>query len=152
MEMWKKNITLCLLFMFFILSGCKKSEVDTRRFMKQGRWGVTQLEIGTTSYSMFPKWEIEHSNDSQELTPGTWIHDDGTQASFHWRFNYFSGTFSIAIDKNVEQSIEQKAYQQCKNLSGDYEVITDKKNLFEFQSTETCGYPGMRVFIAIEPL
>jgi len=138
--------------MFFFLLGCKKSEVDTRRFMKQGRWGVTQLEIGSTTYSMFPKWEVEKSEDSQTLTPGTWIHDDGTQADFSWRFNYFSGTFSLVIAKNVEQNVEEKAYQQCNNLSGDYEVITDKKNLFEFQSTETVGYPGVRVFIAIEPL
>ena len=152
MELWRKYTALCLLFLFFSLSACKKSEVDTRRFMKQGRWGVTQLEIGSTSFSMFPKWEIEHSEDATLLTPGTWIHDDGTQAKFCWRFNYFSGTFTMALDKNVVQSIEEKAYQQCKNLSGDYEVITDKRNLFEFQSTETVGYPGVRVFIAIEPL
>jgi hypothetical protein len=152
MKKWRSHIAFCLLPMFFFLLGCKKPEMNTRKFMDHGRWGVTQLEIGSTSFSMFPKWEIQQSSDSRAFTPGTWIHDDGTQAAFCWKFDQYSGKFNIMINKSVEQTIEQKAYQQCNNLSGEYLVVTDKRNLFEFQSTETLGYPGTNVFIQLKPL
>ncbi len=151
--MGRKQLHMMLIglgLMFFIAS-CTKSKVDTRRFMKQGRWMVTELNIGSNSSSSHPIWEIEKSEDSQEFTAGTWLHNDGSSAKFKWRFNYFEGGFSFFVNENVNQEEDTKAFMQCKNLSGDYVILEDKPKLFQFQSISTHGYLEKPVFIQLEP-
>jgi len=129
-----------------------KSEVNANRLMKKGRWMVTQLDIGTNEVSILPKWDIGDQADPKAFAPATWIHYDGSEAAFKWRFDYYEGTFTFLLDQSVTQDDSQKAYIQCNNLSGSYEILTDKKNLFEFQSLETNGYQGVNVFIQLQPL
>lgn len=138
--------------LMFFGTSCTKSKVDTRRFMKQGRWMVTELNIGSNTSSSKPSWQIDKSNDSQEFTGGTWIHDDGSTAEFKWRFNYFEGGFSFYAVEDADQGEPNKALIQCDNLAGDYQVIEDKSKLFQFQSIQTNGYLESSVFIQIEPL
>lgn len=135
-----------------LIGACTKSEVRTKRFIKQGRWQMTQLTIGSDDISMLPKWNITNTPEDKEFVPATWTHADGSECIFKWRFDYYQGSFSFQIDESVEQDDAAKAYVQCENLSGTYEILTDKRKLFEYQSTETNGYPGLTVFIRIEPL
>ena len=43
---------------------------------------VTELTIGSNTSSSKPSWEIEKSEDSQQFTPGTWHHNNGSTAKF----------------------------------------------------------------------
>ena len=145
------HIMIIGLGLVFAGGSCTKSKMDTRRFMKHGRWMVTELNIGSNTSSSKPFWDIEKSNDNREFTAGTWIHNDGSSAKFKWRFNYFEGGFSFYADDEVGQEESSKAFMQCESLSGDYTIIEDKSKLFQFQSITTSGYLETTVFIQIEP-
>lgn len=151
--MGEKQLHMMIIGLVLMFTGtaCTKSKVDTRRFMKQGRWMVTELTIGSNTSSSKPSWDIEKSEDSQEFTGGTWHHSDGSTAKFKWRFNYFEGGFSFYTDGAAEQEESSKAFMQCDNLSGDYIILEDKMKLFQFQSKKTNGYLQTPVFIQIEP-
>lgn len=152
--MEKKKIyrLVLVLALGVLLIACTKSEVRSKKLIKQGRWMMTQLEIGSNNVINLPHWDLESVEDTKQFAPGTWFHYDGSEAAFNWRFDYYEGTFSFKIDQSVEQDHMSKAYIQCENLSGAYTIITDKSNLFEFESTETYGYASVRVFIQIQPL
>lgn len=132
--------------------GCTKSETRTKRLLKQGRWMFTELEIGSNSNSLLPKWDIKEEPLEKDFAQATWTHYDGSSCKFLWRFDYYSGTFSFQIDDSVSQDDSAKAFIQCSNLSGSYFILNDKRNLFEFESFETQGYPGIRVYIKMEPI
>ena len=142
--------TYCL-SLILLSTACVKSEVNTKNLGKHGRWTVTILNLGTNSNVPLPTFIFEESVDPEALTPGTWIHNDNTQAAFRWRFNYFAGTFSLLINPNIEQDEMTKAFVQCNNLSGEYNIITDKRNFFEFESVNTNGYGSIPVFIQMQP-
>lgn len=152
--MAKKRIyrLLMVLALGVLLIACTKSEVRSKKLIKQGRWMLTQMDLGTNQVINLPHWDLESVDDPKEYAPGTWSHYDGSAAAFNWRFDYYEGTFSFKTDESVEQDEMSKAFIQCKNLSGAYAVITEKKKLFEFESTETFGYSGVKVFIQIQPL
>lgn len=146
------NIRLFLFAVLVILAGCDKSVVDTKKLTKKGRWMVTQIEIGSNLNSALPVLDFQDSEDPNEFSVGTWIHEDNSEAIFKWRFNYFEGTFSLIWDEPFYEGEPSKAQLQCSNLSGHYEIITDKSKLFEFSSETTKQYPGVRVFIQMVPL
>ncbi|OIQ35933.1 MAG: hypothetical protein BM555_03740 [Crocinitomix sp. MedPE-SWsnd] len=139
------------LLLVLLSTSCTKSEVNTKNLGKQGRWMVTVLNIGSNTNVQLPTFVFQPSEDPEVLTDGTWIHNDNSQAALRWRFNYYAGTFSILINENVEQDETSKAFVQCNNLSGEYNIITEKKKLFEFESMTTNGYGSIPVFIQIQP-
>jgi hypothetical protein len=152
-EMANKNtyrfVLAFLLMILFI--GCTKSDVRSKKLIKKGRWIVTQLDIGTNEVTLIPKWYFPTSPEDKQFATATWTHFNSSTAEFRWRFDYYEGTFTFMIDQSVSQDESTKAYIQCDNLSGSYTILTDKSKLFEFESTETMGYPGVSVFIQIQP-
>ena len=152
--MEKKRIyQLVLVFLLLgTVIGCSKTQVRTNKLVKQGRWVFTELEIGNTIVTQYPKWNLPVAPEDKEFVQGTWTHANGSACKFKWRFDYYEGTFSFLIDPAVTQDESSKAYTQCNNLSGSYAVITEKNKLFEFESDNTLGYPGVTVFIQIQPL
>ncbi|MEX1001671.1 MAG: hypothetical protein WDZ35_06110 [Crocinitomicaceae bacterium] len=130
---------------------CRKSEVNTNRLSKQGEWQVTELTVGTNVHSALPRWDIGEAPDDKEFATAIWKHSTGSTAPFLWRFNYYEGTFSFLIDPHEASDETSKAYIQCDNLSGEYNILTDKRKLFEFESIETKGYGTVTVFIRLEP-
>ena len=152
MEKRRAYRVVCWVLFTVLISSCQKNEVDTNRFVKQGRWQMTILQIGTNGNSMLPKWEIDPSDDPLQYGTGTWIHKDGSRAQFKWIFEHYDYTFTFYPVNSAEQDASCKAYLQCSNLAGTYDIITDKNKLFEFESYETDGYPGISVFIQLKPL
>lgn len=140
-----------ILLVVFTALGCSKPKMNSRIFGKQGDWKVTLLDINGNSTSTLPSWKVEESKDVHVFTKGVWKHEDGSTAQFKWRFNYYLGSFSFAINDTVPQEDNSKAFIQCSNLSGEYSIITDKRKLFEFESISTNGYGNQAVFIQLEP-
>ncbi|UKN01417.1 hypothetical protein K6119_16955 [Paracrocinitomix mangrovi] len=148
----KRTYPIAMAIMFILLlASCTKTQTRTNKFMKQGRWQLTALSIGTNDITLLPSWDIGESNDSKAFSPAVWNHYDGSKSNFSWRFNYNGGTFTFQANEQPTGDNPPKANIQCNNLAGTYQVITEKKNLFEFESTETVGYPGVSVYIRMEP-
>ncbi|MBD3636394.1 MAG: hypothetical protein HUJ25_03555 [Crocinitomicaceae bacterium] len=142
---------LATLFFGFI-TACTKTEMRTNKLVKQGRWMVTELEIGTNSISVLPKWNLPTEPLDNQYATGMWTHADGSQVDFKWKFDQYDGTFTFIVDPALSPDSSEKAYVQCNNLAGTYTVLTDKKKLFEFESNSTNGYGTLPVYIKIEPL
>ena len=136
---------------FLVLASCAKSKVNTNHLGKQGKWSVNVLDLGLNSNSPLPRLKFEESIDPEIYTAGVWKHEDHSEATFKWRFNYFSGSFTLMIDETAAQDVESKAFLQCSNLSGEYFILTEKKKLFEFEAISTKGYGEIPVFIQLIP-
>lgn len=130
------------------LAGCDKTETAAKKLMKEGRWVVTEISVGTTMVDKLPKWAI-HTCENAVGCSGTWEHPVGTTAGFQWEFSNFSGTFSFYPDQLTSETVSM-AYSQCFNFSGEYNVIKSKRDSFHFESTQTAGYPGKMVTIRLE--
>jgi hypothetical protein len=144
-----KKITILVVLTVISLSfnACTKVEKQApNHFVKKSSWSVTKLTIGNDNIESLPKWDLE----TEETGKAIWCHAGGTYSSFFWSFSKNFNTFEFYVDVNDPANKINQAYKQCENLSGKYKVITDKKNLFEFESFETKGYVGPRVYIKIE--
>ena len=152
MKIKRKYRLIIVVLLLGFIGACTKSVVRANKLTKQQRWVFTQLDIGSTKVTQFPKWDLPNEPIDKEFVQGTWTHHDGSSCKFLWRFDYYEGTFSFKVDANVSQDENAKAYLQCNNLSGSYKVITEKNKLFEFETYEAKSYQGVRVFIQIQPL
>lgn len=152
MKTWWRYRVVLLILLFGLLIACSKSEVRAKKLTGQDRWIFTELRIGNSTISQFPKWKLPNEPLDKEFVQGVWTHYDGSSCSFLWRFDYYEGSFSFMPDPAVIQDPNDKAYIQCDNLSGSYIVLTEKKKLFEFETLEASGYPGVNIFIQIQPL
>jgi len=144
-----KNFAILIIITAFSLSfnACTKVEKQApNNFIKKSEWKVTSLMIGNDVIPSNPIWDI----GTDESGKAIWNHAGGTHASFYWSFSNNYNTFEFYVDANDPANKINQAYKQCENLSGKYRVITNKKNLFEFESNETYGYVGPRVYIKIE--
>ncbi|MCB9224826.1 MAG: hypothetical protein R2780_14410 [Crocinitomicaceae bacterium] len=148
----KRTYQWVCMVLFSLLISCQKHEVNTNKFGKQSRWQVTTIQIGSNGNSVLPKWEVSPSENAEEYGSAVWVHMDGSRSTFKWIFKHYQNAFVFFPDNSVEQDVGCKAYLQCSNLSGEYKIITDKSKMFEFESLETSGYPGISVFIQIQPM
>jgi hypothetical protein len=144
-----KKITILVVLSVFSLSfnACIKVEKQApNHFIKKSNWSVTKLTIGNDVIESLPKWNLSTEEDGKAI----WFHAGGSQSNFFWSFSKNFNSFEFYVDVNDPANKINQAYKQCENLSGKYKVITNKKNLFEFESNETNGYIGPRVYIKIE--
>ncbi len=144
-----KNFTILLIISVFSLSfnACTKVEKQApNHFIKKTSWSVTKLTIGNDNIESLPKWDLA----TDETGKAIWNHAGGSHSNFYWSFSKNYNTFEFYVDVNDPANKINQAYKQCENLSGKYKVLTNKKNLFEFESYETTGYVGPRVYIKIE--
>lgn len=144
-----KNFTILLVLSAFSLSFNACTKVDKQapnHFIKKTEWTVTQLTIGNDDISSLPKWDL----NTDESGKAVWYHAGGSHSNFYWSFSKNNNSFTFSVDVNDPSNKINQAYKQCENLSGKYKVLTNKKGLFEFESYETIGYVGPRVYIRIE--
>jgi hypothetical protein len=142
--MWKINSLILVLTI--AISSCTKVEKQApNNFIKKDNWSVTKLTIGHDDINSLPTWNLETETDGMAI----WHHSGNSNATFFWSFSKNFNTFSFYVDADPANKINQ-AYKQCQNLSGTYSVLTNKKGLFEFESYDTYGYKGPRVYIKIE--
>lgn len=128
-----------------LLNSCEKVEkIGPNNFTSKTNWSVTEISIGGDLLTTLPKWEISTSTSSE------WCHEGGTCAKFYWNFSQNNHYFEFNLDKNDPDNKVNAAYKQCDNLAGKYSVMTSKKSIFEFETNETNGYVGPRVYIKIE--
>ncbi|MEX1003668.1 MAG: hypothetical protein WDZ35_16230 [Crocinitomicaceae bacterium] len=144
------SFLLALLFFGFI-TACTKSEIRTNKLVKQGQWVVAELKIGTNNITSLPRWNLPTAPLDNEFATGIWAHSNGSQVDFNWQFDNSTGTFTFMPDPAVSTDNSDRAYVQCNNLAGTYTVLTEKKDLFEFESSEAKGYTGLVVYIRLEP-
>lgn len=148
MEKTKYYILLWLTGLFFIVSSCDKTQIAGKRFIKEGRWCVTELTAGTTSFTKLPKWSISACENQEEYCTAIWEHQGGSTTTFFWKFYNIGGNFSLFVDPG-ETDTGTMAYSQCRNFSGEYKVIENNRNGFQFESEESVGYPGKLVKIVL---
>lgn len=128
-----------------LLNSCTKVEkIGPNNFTKKTNWQVTELSIGGTQMEVLPEWEINTTTSS------VWCHQGGTCANFYWVFSQNNNYFEFYLDQDDPDNKINAAYKQCDNLAGKYLVLTSKKDLFEFETNETNGYIGPRVYIRVE--
>jgi len=142
---------LLFLGLLIIISSCNKVEKTVpRHFAEKPNWSFTELTIGYDKIESHPSWEIEYQPNHNGYMNGTWIHANGTKNYFEWKFSTNYAKFEFKVKPLQYNEKESAAYYQCYNLSGTYKVLTNKKNLYEFESNHTNGYIGPRVYIKIE--
>lgn len=138
-----------LFIMIVVFAGCDKTERATKKFFKEGRWTVTSLTAGTTSFTKLPKWQVFPCTEYMDTCDANWEHPNGSSNNFYWEFYNLGGNFDL-ITKTEFVDTTTMAFAQCKNFSGEYKVIDKRMNGFTFESEETFGYPGKLVTIVIE--
>ena len=127
------------------LSSCEKVEkIGPNDFTSKTNWQVTEISIDGDLMTTLPLWEINTTTSS------AWCHEGGTCAKFYWVFSQNNHYFEFYLDDNDPDNKINSAYKQCDNLAGKYSVLTAKKNMFEFETNQTNGYVGPRVYIKIE--
>jgi len=144
-----KRITILVVLLIISLSfsACTKVEKQApNHFIKKSSWSATKLTIGYDEIESLPKWDLA----TGEIGKAIWNHAGGSHSRFYWSFSKKFNNFEFYVDVNDPANKINQAYKQCQNLSGKYKVITNNKNLFEFESYETTGYVGPRVYIKIE--
>ncbi|MGV6860200.1 MAG: hypothetical protein ACWA41_00420 [Putridiphycobacter sp.] len=141
----KKGL-LTLLVIGAWLSACTKVEKQApNNFVRQNVWEIMSLTIGGDEIPSHPTWDLS----TEESGVAIWQHAGGTHARFYWSFSPNYNAFEFHVDQSPENKVNQ-AFKQCDNLSGKYKVLTNKKGLFEFESYETKGYVGPRVYLKME--
>lgn len=140
-----------LLILILLLVGCKKYEMDSNRFAKQGSWEFSELLIDDNNVSALPRWHVEKPVKAGEFATGIWMHHNGSSAQFLWRFENYSRSFEFELVKEEGDDSVSKACLQCANLAGKYTILSNKKKLYEFQSIQTNGYGELPVFIQLKP-
>lgn len=142
---------LLFLGLLIITSSCNKVEKTVpRHFAEKPNWSFTELTIGYDKIESHPNWEIQYQPDQNGYMDGTWFHASGSKSYFNWKFSTNYSKFEFKVKPLQYNEKESPAYYQCYNLSGTYTVITNKKGLFEFESNQTNGYIGPRIYIKIE--
>ena len=128
-----------------LLNSCEKVEkIGPNDFTSKTSWQVTEISIGGDLLTSLPQWEISKTESS------IWCHTGGTCANFYYVFSQNNNFFEFYLDSDDPDNKVNSAYKQCDNLSGKYRVMTSKKDVFEFETNETVGYVGPRVYIRIE--
>ncbi len=139
------SIFLILSLGMVLFHSCEKVERQApNNFTKKSIWKVTEISIGYDNVLALPEWEINTETSS------VWCHDGGTCATFYWNFSSNYNSFNFYLDTNDPENKMNMAYKQCENLSGTYDVIISKKDLYEFETNERVGYVGPKVYIRIE--
>ena len=131
------------------ITSCDKNERTYQRF--EGRWTVTELTAGTTSYTKLPKWQLNACDNHEQHCTATWEHQNGSSATFYWRFTNMGGDFDFFADTMVSDT-QSMAFSQCYNFSGQYDVVEDKRKRFRLESYATTGYPDVLVTILLEKI
>lgn len=127
------------------LNSCEKVEkIGPNSFTSKSTWQVSEISIDGDLITTLPRWEINTSTSS------VWCHEGGTCAKFYWVFSQNNHYFEFYLDDNDPDNKINSAYQQCHNLAGKYSVMTSKNSMFEFETNQTNGYVGPRVYIRIE--
>jgi len=149
--MGRRNILPIIgtMLLFLVMAGCDKTERKTKKFIKEGRWHITELTAGTTIISDLPKWDIYACENHEEYCTGKWNHPNGSSTNFFWKFYNIGGNFIFMAD-SLESEKGTMAYAQCLNFSGDYKAKKSKAHEFHFESLASCGYPGKLVTILME--
>ena len=128
-----------------LLNSCQKfDKLGPNNFTKKSTWQVTEITIGGDLLTSLPQWKISTTESS------IWCHNNGTCTNFSWVFSQNNNFFEFFLDNNDSYDDVNSANKQCDNLSGIYHVMTSKKNMFEFETNETLGYIGPRVYIRVE--
>lgn len=156
----KKFKALRLFFIIAIVSigiatSCNKTKSTSKRFIKAGEWTITELSVDGVNEDELPTWEIEDCDIYNESCYGEWMSEEGGHADFIWQFREKANTFEISYQAEADESHEhdhasEEVAEQAYNFSGEYEVVTRKKDEMEFTSENTLGYPGQTVVIKIE--
>ena len=149
METKKINLILGSAVALLLTSACDKNERAYKHFMDEGRWVVTELTAGTTSFTKLPKWQITPCEDHTTYCLAKWEHQNGSSANFYWRFTNLGGDFDFYVDP-MESDTQTMAFSQCANFSGAYDVIESGRKRFKLQSEKTTGYPDKLVIIQLE--
>ena len=152
----KKNKLLFLSAILFAFTffACNKSKKFSNRLIKAGEWHVVELSVDGVNEAELPEWHIEDCDIYEESCFGEWENAEGGHAEFIWQFNEKGKTFIISRQEgeheHTHDHASEEANEQCLNFSGNYEVITHRKNEMEFKSSTTYGYNGKTVIIKIE--
>jgi len=131
------------------LTACDKNERAYKHFIDEGRWVITELSAGTTSYTKLPKWQIYPCDNHENFCQASWEHQNGSITDFNWRFTNMGGDFQFYVDP-LESDTQTMAFSQCLNFSGSYDVVENKRKRFRFESYATTGYPEKLVIIQLE--
>ena len=149
MEKGKTYFVMSFLALILLFGSCTKVEKTSRKFMKEGRWCFTDLEVNGDVIDNLAKWDVYSSEEEDAFNYGTWIHSNGSTAEFLWEFNKYSGDLQFLLSPEVKYD-SNKASLQCSNLTGEYAVLSNSSNLFEFESYSTTGFSGTQVYIKME--
>lgn len=149
MERWANNI-LSVVFIFALTTflSCDKTKSAQKKFMKEGRWVVTEITAGNTNVDKLPNLDIHTCDDQTKFCTGLWRHPFGTNCTFNWKFSNLGGEFEFYTD-SLSADTESMAFSQCSNFSGLYKVKKTKRNQFHFESKATQGYPGTIVSLLL---
>ena len=150
MERWaKQTLSLVFILAVLILVGCDKTKSAQKKFMKEGRWVVTEISTDNYSVDKLPNLDINTCDDQTQFCTGVWRHPLGSNCTFNWKFSNLGGDFEYYVD-SLNNEPESMAYSQCSNFSGVYKVKKSKRNQFHFESKTTKGYPGIVVTLLLE--
>lgn len=150
----KKIIGITALIILIGLSSCNKTKTTAKRFMKAGKWEVSELSVDATNEDELPTWEIGDCDIYKESCFGKWENEEGGQTNFVWQFSEKANTFEISHQIIGEVDEEDHPFQdvadQAYKFSGVYNVEKRKKDNMIFTSSQTVGFPNQNVKIEIK--
>lgn len=143
-----------------LLSSCNKTRLNSNRFSGE-IWKITSITIDGVAEeeSHLPVLEFEDCDNYEKVCMGHWIIEN-EDAHFAWQFSDNGETLTISNQSESDHSHEHDDHgddhdhvdpiEQCQDLSGSYTVEVSKRMRMEINSTESIGYSGVEVKIAIE--
>lgn len=142
------RIFVLALFVITVLSGCDKVERASRKLVHTGRWEMTEMSAGNTTFTKLPKWQFYDCADAENFCEATWEHQNGSAIKFYWKFSNLGGDFEFFADPEESDS-GTMAYSQCDNFSGIYDVRKNTSKVLWLESDESKGYPGKFVTLKL---
>lgn len=147
-----KNV-LILSALLLTFSACNKEKRFSRKFIKGEVWSVTAIRVDGTKMPFKGEWLISQDVDIYDSVPQCIWKLGSMDAVFEWQFQNKGKSLQLnymQLCAECEASEMDTLDYIAFNLTGNYSVEQHRRNKMRFSSTETIGYVGENIEIALE--